>query len=111
MGPMELRYRGRAMRNPAELLAACCGYRTGEAIQMRITPASNIVLRPGETVSFLDVRKNSGVVERHDAQRWHIGLRACYCSIFDDCWTIAGAQARPVAVKACPIDWTPYRDR
>lgn len=114
IGPVEVSYDGRAMRNPVELLTACCGYRPGGSIQVRTLPIVNVALRPGEEVMFFgfpDVPANAGLVDRLDAVRERIRVRACYCSIFDDCWTVDGAQAQPRPVEACPTNWTAFRQR
>lgn len=113
VGPVEVSYRGRAMRSPVELLQACCGYRQGQPMQLRTSPIVNVALRPGEEVLFMaipDVPANAGTVDRLDAIRANIRVRACYCSIFDDCWTVDGQQAQPRAVAACPTNWTVFRD-
>ena len=114
VGPVEVRYRGRALRSPAELLAACCGYRAGQSMQLRTTPIVNVALRPGEAVSFMGlpgVAANAELVDRFDAVRGAIQVRACYCSIFDHCWTVAGPQSRPQTVAACPTNWRVWQER
>lgn len=114
VGPVEVSFRGRAMRSPVELLTACCGYRAGQAMQLRTAPVVNVALRPGEEVLFMgfpDVAANASMVDRLDAVREKIRVRACYCSIFNDCWTIDGPQAQPRGLKACPADWTIWRQR
>jgi hypothetical protein len=114
IGAVEVRFGGRAMHSPIDLLTACCGYRQGRAMQLRTLPIVNVALRPGEEVMFMSlpaVPANAGMVDRLDAVRESIQVRACYCSIFDDCWTVAGVQARPLPVKACPTDWVVWRQR
>lgn len=114
IGALEVRFGGRAMRSPVDLLTACCGYRPGQSMQLRTWPIVNVALRPGEAVLFMGlpgVPVNAGMIDRLDAARDRIQVRACYCSIFDDCWTVAGVQARPQPVKACPTDWTVWRER
>jgi hypothetical protein len=114
IGAVEVRFGGRAMRSPVELLTACCGYRQGQTMQLRTAPIVNVALRPGEEVMFMSlpaVPANAGMVDRLDAVREAIQVRACYCSIFEDCWTVEGVQARPQPVKACPTDWTVWRQR
>lgn len=114
IGPVEVSYRGRAMRSPVDLLESCCGYRKGQAMQLRTLPIVNSALRPGEEVLFMgfpDVAANVGVIDRLDATRDELRVRACYCSIFDDCWTIEGAQTRPRPVTTCPTNWTVFQQR
>jgi hypothetical protein len=114
LGPIELRYKGEVMRSPKQLLERCCGYRTGGNIQLATSPPSDVALRPGEIVAFLelaDVPANAALLPAFERERRAIDVRACYCSIFEDCWTIHGTQSRPVPVKSCPTDWTTYRER
>lgn len=35
-------------------------------------------------------------------------MRARYCSIYEDCWVIEGAQKPPARVAECPTDWPPF---
>lgn len=114
IGPVEVRFRGRAMRSPADLLQACCGYQPNRAMQLRTSPIVNVALRPGEEVLFMSlpgVTANAGMVDRLDAVREEIQVRACYCSIFDDCWTVQGSQTKPQPVEVCPTNWTVWRQR
>lgn len=114
IGAVEVSFRGRALRSPVDLLTACCGYREGQAMQLRTSAIVNVALRPGEEVMFMSlpaVTANAGMVDRFDAVREQIKVRACYCSIFDDCWTIEGSQVQPRPVKACPANWTVWRQR
>lgn len=114
IGPVEVRFRGRAMQSPVDLLAACCDYQENRAMQLRTSPIVNVALRPGEEVLFMSfpaVPANGEMVDLLDAAREEIAVRACYCSIFDDCWTIDGPQSQPQSVKACPTNWTVWQER
>lgn len=114
IGPVEVRFRGRIMRSPVDLLASCCGYKENRAMQLRTAPIVNVALRPGEEILFMSlpaVTVNADMVDLLDAVREDIQVRVCYCSIFEDCWTVEGQQAQPVPVKACPTNWTVWRQR
>lgn len=114
LGPLEIRYRGRAMRSPQALLAACCGYRPNSGAQIKTSASSHVALRPGEQVTILelaDVPANRTMLARFEAERWKLDVRSCYCSIFDQCWIVRGVQAKPRSVGECPADWTQYRER
>lgn len=114
VGPVEVSFRGRAMRSPVDLLMACCGYRDNQSMQLRTLPIVNVALRPGEEVLFMGfpaVPVNAGMVDRLDAVREEIRVRACYCSVFDDCWTVEGPQSKPLPVAACPTNWTVWGER
>ncbi|GGI88605.1 hypothetical protein GCM10007973_26200 [Polymorphobacter multimanifer] len=114
LGPVEVRYDRRIVRSPQELLAACCGFDNNRSAQLRTRPIANVALRPGQAVEFLslpDVPANVPMVDELDAVRPRIHVRACYCSIFSECWTVAGEQAKPMAVAACPTNWLSYSER
>ena len=63
------------------------------------------VIRPGESLDLMATRRPDVVaalqslVATGEAQ-----LDYCYCSIFDECWTMTGATADPTPerVKKCP---------
>ncbi|WP_129791997.1 hypothetical protein [Sphingosinicella sp. CPCC 101087] len=114
LGPIEIRYDGQAMRDAQELLARCCGLQAGQGQSFSVAPASSIALRPGERVDVLRITRtpaNAAVWDRLDSERWRLRVRSCYCSIFDDCWTIDGTQSQPQPVEGCPTDWTVYSVR
>ncbi|WP_141395820.1 hypothetical protein [Sphingomonas spermidinifaciens] len=111
---VELSYRGKPVPAPAELLARCCGRAPDAPVRFGTAPIRNIALRPGDAVRFLsvpDLPINRGLVEALDRERWKVRVRACYCSVFEDCWTIDGGESEPVPVRQCPADWTRYRER
>lgn len=114
MGPVEVRYKGTIITSPIALLDACCGYNTRGTMQLRTSPIGNVALRPGQEVLFMalpGVAANGDMVDLLDAARKDIQVRACYCSIFDDCWTIDGSQAKPQSVAQCPTDWKVWQER
>ena len=105
---MEVSYRGKAYPGPHELLRACCVPQG--SIQLVVSAANGEVLRPGDEVDFLRFTPASvppGAFERFEAERGAIRIRACYCSVFDDCWIADdGGSRQPVA--QCPADWVQY---
>lgn len=111
LGPIEIRYGGKPVANTGELLAACCN---GKGASFMTSPPSGIALRPGESVKFFRMTRdaqNEKIWEALNAERWKFDVRSCYCSIFDDCWVVAGMQAKPKPVKQCPADWSLFHER
>lgn len=45
---------------------------------------------------------------RLEEVRDKIGVRVCYCSVFDECYVRGSDRREPVRVKACPIPAVPY---
>lgn len=110
---LEFLYDGRPMDTPRKFLQACCG-----DPPKRPTPfmSSNfeVVLRPGESTKFIRLVKrpdNIAVWDRLEVERWKVAIRACYCSIFDDCWVLDSRKADPERVKACPANWALFEER
>lgn len=89
-------------------LAACCG-----AVGRLTTVTQYLqqrVLTPNETVAFIHLTKNarnSAVWTKLDLARQRFYLRACYCSVLDDCWLLDSRRDQPQAVNACPPPETP----
>jgi hypothetical protein len=110
---MELSYDGKPVASADALLKACCSGDKGEAPQRWMSSANGEILRPGEEKNFL--RLNKAV----DARQWarmadmpaKVAIKVCYCSVFDECWvTQSSANNKAEHVRACPANWTQYRD-
>ena len=108
---MELVYHGKAMGNPSEFLKACCS--GDQKFTFMSEPVSG-VLRPGEQSNFIRLPKteaNAAIWDRLNTERWKIVVRACYCSIFDDCWIADNRKKSPEPVKVCPANWKAFDER
>lgn len=71
---------------------------------MTSTPAGT-VLAPGGSVLVYAVRRTADVDRLWEAlnqARFGHSYRACYCSVFDECWVADFATTRPEPVKSCP---------
>ncbi|HYC94453.1 MAG TPA: hypothetical protein VEB39_02015 [Sphingomicrobium sp.] len=118
MGPARLKqleflYDGRPMQNPRQFLQLCCGDSRSNPTQFK-SSGFEVVLRPGETTYFIGLTKkpeNAAVWERLNAERWKVAVRACYCSIFDDCFVLDTRRADPQPVEACPANWARFEER
>ena len=111
LGPLEIRYEGQAVRNARDLLVRCCGLVPGAGQAYAVAPGSGIAVRPGERATILRIARtpnNEAVWDRFDDERWKLRVRSCYCSIFEDCWIIDGAQSRPRPVQSCPANWSQF---
>ncbi len=96
-----------------QLLDRCCGLsRDPEILKTQIphglgySPPSGQVLRAGDTMHILTVRRDAGgstVFGRFDEMSSaRMSLRSCYCSVLDECWVsdFVGLHTKPVAT--CP---------
>jgi hypothetical protein len=111
-----LTWHGKPMHNTGELLRACCGYvrPADKALRPLTSTVPQSVLRAGETRAFLIFPRNAGngaVYDRlNDARQGEIGYSACYCSVFDECWTSDGRSLEGTPVKACVAPPVQYQD-
>jgi hypothetical protein len=117
---LEVSWRGRAYAGALPFLAACCGYKpfAGPADLSSVgrTPVTtggvrNTVILAGEKRTFLRMPlgpDNVVVWRKLDSARRELKFRACYCSVFDECWDSTLIDLESTRVKACPEVKVPY---
>ncbi len=113
LGPLEIRYEGKIIDSPADLLEQCCGLKPNSGLAFMTSPASNVAVRPGESVQFFRLKRtaqSSSTWDKLNEERWKLRVRACYCSIYNDCWIIEGAQTIPTPAAQCPSTWRAFSD-
>lgn len=113
LGPIEIRYEGKPITTPLDLLEKCCTESEPRGLRFSTSPSTGIAVRPGETVEFVSLPRTpatEAVWQALNKERWKLKVRACYCSIFNDCWITEGMQGLPRPVNKCPADWTLYRE-
>ncbi|NYF30992.1 hypothetical protein [Sphingopyxis sp. JAI108] len=113
LGPIEIRYEGKPITTPVDLLRACCTESEARALRFSTSPSTGIAVRPGETIEFVSFPRTPAsekVWQTFNKERWKLEVRSCYCSIFNDCWITEGMQGLPKAVNKCPADWSLYRE-
>ena len=120
-----LSYRGRTMRSAAELLETCCALSKDPALRKQQTPngfalgqLTDNVLRPGDEITLIEVRlprdapaEAKQLFTAFDAAITDITFSACYCSVFDTCWTTTLRTLETTPVKACPVDANAFNRR
>jgi hypothetical protein len=123
----ELFWNGVPQRGPRQLLLTCCAgadqtaaadiQSLDHALQLSTSSDEGIVLRAGQILPFLSVRRSEAAAGAWDAL--HAGyardivIRYCYCSAFDACWlnTVRFGERRrmnPPEVRACPRPQVSY---
>jgi hypothetical protein len=108
VGPARLRWSelsvaGRPVRTLRELFAACCGeevatYGFSSGLHRRVLGSDewiHVVRIPREGLP-------DPLWEALDRARHDVRLRACYCSVLDDCWVLDSDADEPARVEVCP---------
>jgi hypothetical protein len=99
----ELSYDDRGVHNLRELLAACCefegespGFTSG--LRQRVLGADEWIQLVRIPRAAIDDR----LWEALDRARHRTRLRACYCSVLDDCWLLDSRNDEAEPVAQCP---------
>jgi hypothetical protein len=108
---VEIFWNGKAWPGAHALLKACCGYRdsgqasNGKSSELTTGGVSGIVLRAGENHTFLSLPRradNEEVWQKLERTRRQLKFRACYCSVFDECWIETLRNLEPKPIRTCP---------
>jgi hypothetical protein len=115
---LEIFYRGAPVSSSSDLLRRCCGLASDPQTVSRQLPqrfswglVDETVLRPGEEAHVLEVHRLKDapdVPDRLNAALLGVGFRACYCSVFDECWLSNLRSTRPQRVGQCPAPAHPF---
>ncbi|MGH8175052.1 MAG: hypothetical protein ACREV5_02170 [Steroidobacter sp.] len=114
---LEVFYHDQVVRNPIELLAACCGFVArrevvGGYAEQSVAPprffssiSGPTVVKSDQQLPLLGLPKQAGhedLWRRLDRARFELRFRACYCSVFDECWRSDLQTLTPERVEECP---------
>jgi len=106
---VEIRHAGRPQTSLDALLTACCN--SPQDWTLMVEDVNETILRPGQEVSFAILQPGLVPPETYrafDRARFGLGVRVCYCSVFDDCWIARETGADPEPVASCPADWVRF---
>ena len=106
---LEVFWKGRAVRTIRELLAACCQLdsATTEALAASIETSDlqGTMLRAGDVRRLLVIPRTAetqDLANRFYGNYADVKMRACYCSVFDECWLSDLRTLHPQTVTQCP---------
>jgi hypothetical protein len=114
---VEMFYDGHPVSSGVDLLRRCCGLRTDAPIAQQLPDGfeasiiDDTVLRAGQENPILKVHGKPGhspVADRLRASMLRIGLRSCWCSALDQCWTSDLRTTATTAVSECPAPEHPF---
>ncbi|MGP8034783.1 MAG: hypothetical protein ACLPQ6_11680 [Steroidobacteraceae bacterium] len=113
---VELSFAGRPAANLHALLALCCTQEDAASL-----PKTNywfsgdvrgVMVKAGSDVNLFAWPQTAEDPRwprlEQQVVRGRIGIRVCYCSVFDECYVHASEQREPERVKACPVPAVPY---
>jgi hypothetical protein len=111
---IEISYAGKPAARVRDLLAICCTREAADSL-----PKTNLwssgdergaMIQAGKDVNLFAWAEASGDPRwaRLEAVRERIGIRVCYCSVFDECYLRDSDHREPVRIKACPAPAVPY---
>jgi hypothetical protein len=113
---LEVFWKGRAMRDDFELLRSCCidGPAPGLDELIHTSDLHGMVLRAGDVRRLLEFSENpstAALTDRVHGALPQIVYRACYCSVFDECWMSDLRTLHPPPIKQCPVPQVPFAGR
>ena len=115
----EVWWRGQPVANAPELLSRCCmtdaaspiDGPTARSLDLSIGQIPSRVVRAGDAEAFLSLKlkdTNADIWHRLDVARLQLKMRACYCSVFDECWQTDLEQTSAQRVRSCPSAKVPF---
>ena len=115
----EVWWQGQPVASADELLRRCCmpdrqtpiNSGLARVMDLGVGIVAPSVLRAGGEQSFLTLGltdTNAAAWHRLDVARLQIQMRACYCSVFDECWETNLWQTSTKEVKSCRAVKVPF---
>jgi hypothetical protein len=115
----EVWWRDQPVASADELLQRCCvanqqlsnDPNLARALHLVIGLIAPGVLRGGDSEEFITLERtdtNADVWEHLNTARLEIKMRACFCSVFDECWVTSLVQTSARRIAACPAAKVPF---
>lgn len=98
-------YKDKAYATIHDLMMACCGVRKDQKIWALTSGQQDNVLAAHDHVNFVHMpgdKNDMAILKKLDRARRAIYVRACFCSVLDDCWLLDARQDEPTPVNRCP---------
>jgi len=118
---VEFRFKNKPVADLSELLEACCSATQEEkeslhqraGFDRRVNVEGNLI-RAGAMKSLFtwkEQTKPNPVFDALHRQMKYVDFKACYCSVFDECYVQEYSETKPVPVKECTAPKVPFRPR
>ena len=99
-----LEYDHQKVSSGGALLGRCCGLAN---VSLMTTPVIGRVLRPGDTLTYLQLPFSEGIGEgwsKLDQARFgNMVMSVCYCSTLNECFEARSDRDDPLPVAACSV--------
>ena len=91
------------IRTPRDLVAALDPSASRPMLQLGITLPT--VLRAGTDTLIVGMKRegNEALWDKLNKERFRLRFRACYCSVFDECWVSNLTTVSPEPVEQCAV--------
>lgn len=106
---LEVTYNGTPMSSPRVIAKAILNHASALPQSSQVVHS---VLAAKEHVPFVEFNSQKFSVEDYAAIRagvQRLEFRACYCSVFDECWMVDTSKTRPSKVMQCPASQYPFQ--
>ena len=115
----EVWWQGQPISTAPELLERCCmgdakvpiDSATARSLHLTIGLVGSRVMRAGAEETFLSLElkdTNAEIWHKLDVARMQLQKRACYCSVFDECWETDLERTSAKRVGSCPAAKVPF---
>src|SRR5215469_14243336 len=112
-------WQGEPVSTGPELIRRCCmtdaaasiGPSEARSFDLDIGQITSRVLRAGDAEAFLSLQlkdSNADIWHRLDVARLQLKMRACYCTVFDECWQTDLEQTSAKHLRSCPAAKVPF---
>lgn len=108
---VEVSWKGQPVRNPRELEALCCHTGQAGAPPVETSSLMGTVLRAGQSrniLTFPEDGEHEKLTQGLQISLDDITWKACYCSVFDECWVSDLRTMHPPSVRECPVPRVPF---
>ncbi len=99
-----LEYDHQKVASGLALLERCCGL---SKVSMLTSPVVGRVLRPGDTITYLELPFSEGIADgwgKLDQARFgRMVMSVCYCSTLNECFEARSDRDDPQPVEACSV--------
>ena len=102
----EIRYKGQAYATLGGLLQACCAQGLSPRQMSEGVYYANVsggVLPAREEIAPIDIQSKADprLMDALERARGDLDIRACYCSVLEECWLTDFNPGRPKPVRSC----------